>query len=327
MTIYDIAREAGVSASTVSRVVNDKPGVKKATRERVLALLKQYQYVPNDAARGLVTSSSRMVGILAADIRQEHHIASMYHIVQELARHGYCGLVFNGGASEAERIAGLEMFARHSVEAAVLMGSIFQTEKVRRAIARCLPKSPVFMLNGFLDLPNVYGVLADDRAGVRDCVRLLAGKGRRAIALLVDQPTPSSQLKTLGYEDGVRELNAEPWVYAGVEATAQGGYEAALRALSEHPGLDGLVCSQDLIACGAQRALLDRGLRVPQDVGVVGVDNTVYAEVCAPKLTSLDTMAFDSGVLIAHKLIDCLEGRDTNHRTLLFPSIVEREST
>lgn len=327
MTIYDIAREAGVSASTVSRVINDKPGVRKATREKVRALLNQYRYRPNEAARELVTNSSRMVGILVADLRQPHHIASTYHIVQELARYGYCGLVFNGGMSESERVAGLELFAQRSVEAAVLMGSIFQTRTVKNAIERCLPGVPVFMLNGFVDLPNVYGVLADDRAGMRDCVRLLARKGRRSIVFLADQPTPSSALKTKGFEDGVREMGVHPLIYRSIDNSFDGGYQMTLRILREHPELDALVCGQDLIACGALRALRERGLRVPQDVAVIGVDNTDYAEICTPRLTSLNTMAFDSGVLIAHKLIDCLEGRGTNHRTLLFPGIVEREST
>ena len=109
MTIYDIAREAGVSASTVSRVINDKPGVAKEKRARVQALLKKYQYVPNETARGLVTSSSRMIGILVADIRQEHHIAGAYYIAHELSGRGYSSLVMNTGSTEAERVAGIRM--------------------------------------------------------------------------------------------------------------------------------------------------------------------------------------------------------------------------
>ena len=109
MTIYDIAREAGVSASTVSRVINDKPGVAKDKRERVQALLAKHQYVPNEAARGLVTSSSRMIGILLADIRQEHHISGAYYIANELSGRGYSSLVMNAGSTEAERVASIQV--------------------------------------------------------------------------------------------------------------------------------------------------------------------------------------------------------------------------
>ena len=329
MTIYDIAREAGVSASTVSRVINDKPGVAKEKRARVQALLKKYQYVPNETARGLVTSSSRMIGILVADIRQEHHIAGAYYIAHELSGRGYSSLVMNTGSTEAERVAGIRMLEQRSVEAAVLMGSIFQTETIREAITRSLPQVPVFLLNGFLDLPNAYGVLSDDRGGIADCVRLLARKGRRHVVFLVDQPTPSSRLKTLGYLDGVRELEGspEPIVYDGVRGDYDGGYETMQCVLREHPDTDGVICSLDLIACGALRAIQDSGLDVPGDISLIGMDNTVCAQVCRPKLTSLNSMALDLGVTIAHKLVDCLEGRGTNQRTMLFPSIVEREST
>lgn len=330
MTIYDIAREAGVSASSVSRVVNNKPGVNRKTREHIQALLQKYNYAPNVTARGLVTRNSRLVGILVADIRTQHHIEGAYHIARELASHGYYGIILNTGDSDAGRAASIRTLEQHQVEAAVLMGSIFQTEAVRAAIARHLPETPVFMLNGFLDLPNVYGVLSDECAGVEQCVRLLAAKGHRRIAFFVDMPTPSSMLKTQGFKNGMAALGVPEqnlWLYEGVEGTLEGGANAMRRALAQHPELDGVVCSLDLLACGALRTLREAGLSVPQDVAVIGIDNSVYAEVSTPRLTSLDNMILESGVTIAHKLIDRLEGHSTNQRTLLYTAIVEREST
>ena len=320
MTIYEIAREAGVSASTVSRVINDKPGVNRQTRERIRALLAEHRYVPNEAARGLVTQSSRLVGVLVADIRNQHHIEGAYYIAQELARLGYCALVLNTGGSDEERAAGIRMLETRKVEAAVLMGSIFQTEAVRDAIACSLPEAPVFMLNGEMDLPNVYSVLSDDRAGTADCVAYLAERGRKRVAFLVDQPTPSSRLKQLGYEDGAARAGMRALTIGGVEGSVEGGYAAAKALLAGHPDVDGLICS------GAMRAIADSGRRVPQDVAVIGTDNSVYCDICTPRLTSLNTMVFESGVAIAHKLVDCLEGRSTNKKTMLFTSIVERES-
>lgn len=330
MTIYDIAREAGVSASSVSRVANNKPGVNKKTREKIQAILERYNYVPNATARGLVTRNSRMVGVLVADIRTQHHIEGAYHIAHELAAHGYYGLILNTGDSDEERAAGIRTLEQHNVEAAVLMGSIFQTEQVRAAIEQHLPQTPVFMLNGFLDCPNVYGVLSDECAGVEDCVRLLAKKGHKEIAFFVDRPTPSSQLKTAGFKNGMAALGLRErdlWLYSGVEDTLQGGYDTMCHALAEHPSLNGVICSLDILACGALRALREQGRRVPEDVSVIGIDNSIYAEICTPRLTSLDNMIFDSGVTIAHKLIDRLEGRSTNQRTLLYTAIVERETT
>lgn len=326
MTIYDIAREAGVSASTVSRVINDKPGVNRATREKVRALLERYHYMPNEAARGLVTSSSRLVGVLAADIRNQHHTEGAYYIAQELSKLGYCALLLNTGGSDEERAAGIRMLQTRKVEAAVLMGSIFQTEAVRKAISESLPDVPVFMLNGQIDLPNVYSVLSDDRAGTAAAVAYLEKKGRRRIAYLLDQPTPSNRLKLQGYEDGMKQIGGASCVIGGAEASAAGGRAAMKRLLEEYPDVDGVICSVDIMACGAMQTIAESGRRVPEDIAVIGTDNSVYCEISTPRLTSLNTMIFESGMMIAHKLVDCLEGRGTNQKTMLFTSIVPRES-
>ena len=331
MTIYDIAREAGVSASSVSRVINNKPGVSRANRAKISALLEKYHFVSNETARGLVTGSSKLVGILVADIRTQHHIEGAYHIARVLAAHGYCSLILNTGDSDQERVDSIRTLEQRKVEAAVLMGSIFQTPQVKNSIERSLPHVPVFMLNGFLDLPNVYGVLSDERNGVEECVHLLIKKQRYKIAFMVDKPTPSSQLKTEGFQKGMQALPVHEkkplWIYSGVEGSLNGGREAMQQILRQHPDVNGVICSLDILACGALRTLQEAGRRVPQDVAVIGIDNSVYAEICNPRLTSLDNMLFDSSVTIAHKLVDCLEGRRTNQKTMLFTDIVEREST
>lgn len=330
MTVYDIAREAGVSVSSVSRVINNKPGVSKERRERIRLLLQEHHYQPNEAARELVTSSSKMVGILVADVRIQHHIEGAYHIAHELAQHGYCSLILNTGSTDREYEDAIQTLGRRNVEAAILMGSVFQSQTIRAAVQLYLPDIPIFMLNGFLDLPNVYGVLSDEKSGVEDCVRLLAKKGRRRIAFFVDNPTPSSLCKTQGFQSGMAALGVpaeDAWLYQRVDGSVQGGYETTRRLLAEHPEVNGLICSLDIIACGAIQAIHAAGKRVPEDIAVIGIDNSIYTEICVPHLTSLDNMIFDSGVMIAHKLIDCLEGRESNQKTLLFTRIHERDTT
>ncbi len=330
MTIYDIAKVAGVSASTVSRVANNKPGVNAKTRQKVQQLLEQNHYVPNDAARGLVTSSSHLVGILIADIRTQHHVEGAYYIANELEKLEYYSIILNTGNSDEARAASLRILERRKVEAAVLMGSVFQTDAVASAIRQYLSGIPVFMLNGFINLPNVYGVLTDECTGVEECVALLARKKRKNIAFMVDSPTPSSMLKLQGFVNGMEKLGIsekKAWIYRDVEGTVEGGYQSMKKILQEHPAVDGVICSLDIIACGAMRALWDQGIRVPDQVGMIGIDNSVYADICTPRLTSLDNMLLDSGITIAHKLVNCLKGRTTSQKTMLFTNIVEREST
>lgn len=103
MTIYDIAREAGVSASTVSRVINNKPGIKESTRKKVQKLLDEYNYTPDVAARGLVMQASKFIGILIEDIRVSHHTESAYVIEQEMTRQGYTCITFSTGADSKRK--------------------------------------------------------------------------------------------------------------------------------------------------------------------------------------------------------------------------------
>lgn len=326
MTIYDIAEEAGVSASSVSRVVNNKPGVNAKTRLKIQKLLDKYHFAPNEAARGLVKQASHMIGILAPDIRVSYHTETVHCIERELAILGYCCLLFNTGQDEADQCHYIQTLEQRRVEGAVLVGSSFQTPAVQEAVRRHLADIPVVMVNGYFDLPNVYGILWDEKHGVRRCVALLADKAHRKSAYIYD--TSASAEMREGYLRAIDTLGRadKPWVYE-TEPTLLGGYTFTNRLLAEHPDVDGIVYSSDLLAAGGLRALAEHGVRVPQQVAVVGVGNGIYSEICTPKLTSLDNKVSDAGIAAARVMGDCLDERKTVKKLMLFSSIIEREST
>ncbi|MEG1406885.1 MAG: LacI family DNA-binding transcriptional regulator [Ruthenibacterium sp.] len=327
MTIYDIAKEAGVSASSVSRVVNKKPGVNTKARERVEKLLEKYNFSPSETARGLVNKASKLVGILVTDLRTMYYTDGAYYIQQELAALGFCCSFFNAGSGDEAKSDAIRVLEQRRVEGAVLIGSSFQTSAVENAIRCHLSNVPVVMLNGFLDLPNVHGVLCDERDGTRSCVELLAAKNRTRLAYVRDAITPSGLLKQKGFTDGMARLGQDaPWLYEASAAPGS-GYDATRRILREHPDVQGILYSVDLIAAGGLRALADAGVRVPEQVAVIGINNSLYCEICTPRLTSLDTKLLDSGVAGARILIDCLEGRKTTQKMMLFSSIATRETT
>ncbi len=178
-TIYDIAKEAGVSASTVSRVVNNKPGIHEKTRKKVQALLEKYNYSPNEAA---------------------------YVIEQELTRRGYTCITLSTGPDPERKAECIRILEQRRAEGAVLMGSMFGTESVEESIREHLPHVPIAMANGWLDLPNVYAVLADEAHGVEQCVELLAKQGRRRLAFVEDLDTPSNSSKKQGFQTAMLQL-------------------------------------------------------------------------------------------------------------------------
>ena len=134
MTIYDIAKEAGVSASTVSRVVNHKPGVNAETKRRIQELLDKYDYAPNETARGLVMQNNRMIGVLIRDIRNLHYTAGAYIVEQEYLKQGYHSIFLNTGGSFEAQAEAIRSLKQRRVAGAVLIGSAFQNEAVENAV-------------------------------------------------------------------------------------------------------------------------------------------------------------------------------------------------
>lgn len=330
MTIYDIAKEAGVAASTVSRVINEKPGIKAETRQKVQELLKKYNYIPDAAARGLVMQSTKIIGILIVDIRVTHHIDSAFVIEQELTKRGYCCITMSTGPTDEKKAEYIRILEQRRVEGVILMGSMFTTDAVKESIQRHLPKVPVVMVNGYLDLPNVSGVIVDEDAGVMQCVELLMQKNKRKIGFILDSHSPANSRKQQGYRDGMRRAGMPEealWMYEAEESSVKGGYDTTVRLIKDHPDVQGIIYSIDLVAVGGIRAAYDCGYSVPDQLGLIGIDNSIYGEICMPRLTTLNNKLQELSEAAAGILREGLEGKVQSKKMMLFSEIIEREST
>ena len=328
VTIYDIAKMANVSASTVSRVVNNKDNVNPKTRAKILKLLAEHNYVPNEAARGLVMQSSHMIGILITDIRTTQHTDGVYYIERELAEHGYSCLIHNTGRDESNWVRYIQALSQRKIEALILMGSIYQSDVVKEALRMYLPSIPVIICNGYLNAPNVYGLVADELNGVADCVALLHQKGRKRPAFLMNQTTPSNEQKKEGYEAGMARC------YPGVpliELESGNDFtdirKATMQILKQQPDIDSIIYSEDRLAAVGLRTLADMGKRVPEDVAVIGINNSDYAKLSIPTLTSLDNMLYDVSLTAARNILTLLSGQRVSRKMLICTEIVERQST
>ena len=335
-TIYDIAKQAGVSASTVSRVINDKPGIKASTRERVQKLLRENNYTPNEAARGLVKQSTRFIGILVEDIRVEHHNESVYVIERAMAAQGYTCITLNTGASAAEKAECVRILGKRQVEGAILIGSMFSAREVAEAIERSLREVPVMMVNGWLPLPNVYGILVDEERGVEECVEFLARQGHRHPAFVTDGPTPSNRSKLKGFQNALLKLGQSgggdvvfdvPAQSLDPEEALERGRLVTRRILRESPETDGVIYSTDLLAVGGLQCLAGERLSVPGRMAVIGIDNTLYGRICTPQLTTLDNKLVEVCQNAARVLLDSLEGKPVSHKLLLPTEVIVRQST
>ncbi len=328
-TIYDIAEKAGVSASTVAIVINNYPYVNKETRAKVLRVIAESNYIQNDSARSLATQSTKMAGILIADVRTTHHTEGVYYVEHEFSKNGYSCLIYNTGTDPEQQAKYIQILSQKKVEAVVLMGSVFQNVTVQNAIMICMPDTPVAICNGYLDGPNIYGVTSDERGGVMNAVKLLASKGRKNIVFITNTLTPSNREKLNGYKDGMKlYVDAGTPDVVEVQSGDVADYEEATRQIMKsRPKMDAIIFSEDFIAITGLHALYEMGIKVPEQVAVVGMNNSRYARISNPSLTSIDNMLYDTSLIAVRNLLEVLKGERVNHRMSIGTNIVERSST
>ena len=328
MNIYDIAKEAGVSIATVSRVLNNKGTVSAVTKERVEAVLQKNSYVPSAIAQGMVSKSLRTVAVLTVDIRVPNYARMSYTIEREFSRRNYEVILCNTGGDRETTLKYLRAVTKKQVDGIVLVGSIFNTIGADPEVEPLLRMAPVVVANGKLDLPNSYSVLMDDAYGITLAVEHLWERGRRNIFYVRDMDTASAIAKRDGFFLGMKRcgLDAAERVIQ-TQDTMEGGIRAAEEIL--HSGLpcDGIVCGEDLTAVGVTKGLLRAGVRIPEDVSVTGFNNSIYARLCEPELTTVDNKPEQVALLCVQLLENLIDKSDAYSSVTIQPELVQGKTT
>lgn len=297
ITIRDIARLSGCGVATVSRVLNGRPGVSQQTRQRVLAVVAEQGFEPNDNAKRLKYPEGTGVAILVKGTRNQ-----LFPPILERAQ----GLLMQRGCEaavyyleeEADEVAFAARLCRERRPQGILFlggdPAFFQ-----RGFARVEVPSVLLTAGAEgLGFSNLSSLTTDDRGAAEAVVRALAGRGHRAIGLLGGGPGCGwgAALRLEGARRALEALGL-PWEQArweGCRHDMAAGYEAAGRLLSRCPEVTALFALSDVAAVGAIRALADRGMEVPEDLSVVGFDGIPLGNFFLPRLA---TVRQDAGVL------------------------------
>lgn len=324
MNIYDIANKAGVSIATVSRVLNGKSVVSSKTREKVEAVLKEYNYIPDPSAQGLASKSSRSVAILADDIRDTYHGGVTYAVERELSDLGYAVLLFDTGGTEKGISLGLQRAMSRHADAAVITGMSSQSQEIIKSVSGNLP---VILINNFIESPNIYCVLCDELYGMMLAVGQLTGSGRRDIIFIQDSDGIVAKKLEEGFNAGMamNDLPCEGQTFY-TERGLDGGFACAETILRDGHAFNAVVCGDDSTAAGFIKCLRQNLIDVPHDVLVVGFNNTLIAQCCTPALTSVDCRFEKVGEAAAKALKDLFEGSTPERKTVILPRLVRRES-
>lgn len=316
VTIHDVAQLAEVSPATVSKVINDVPYVSEQTRQRVLAAIDKLNYRPNVIARSLRKSHTATIGLITDDLEGVFTMAMMRSIEEVASTQGFSVFLCNSYGEMSRERAHLEVLLAKQVSGVILMSGYKVRE--RGAPALELGRVPVVYLYQYTRDVDVPCIIPDDLGGGALGTRHLLELGRRRIGF-INGPLhfEASQQRLIGYQQSLRNhgIAFDPALVRTGKWNEQSGYELAheLMALPQPP--DAIFCASDSLAAGALDALHELGLRIPEDVAVVGFDNRYFSGYQRPPLTTIALPLYEMGSLAGELLLKAIQG-EPSHRVI-----------
>lgn len=328
-SIKDVAREAGVSIATVSRVLNDIDVVNEDTKKKVLDAIKKLGYRPNIVARSLKTQRTKTIGILIPDISNQFYPEIVRGAEDVSNIYDYNVILCNSDLDIEKEKEYLRVLKEKMVDGVLYMSSSLQDE--------------ILELINELDLKTILietrdkdgllpSVTIDNVKGSYDSTNYLIQKGLKEIAFIGTKKDNMNAWgdRYIGYENAMKEagININPELVYLDSIKVKTGYEGIQHFLKSNKKFDGIVCASDDIAMGAINALRDNGLEVPKDVSVIGFNDNYAASIFYPKITTVSQPTYDMGSVAMRMLIKLLNKKDIDTPNyVLEHELVEREST
>ncbi|HYP15037.1 MAG TPA: LacI family DNA-binding transcriptional regulator [Bryobacteraceae bacterium] len=326
----DIARDLGLSVVTVSKVFRGHQDISPETRQRVLERLTQLNYRPNHAARSLATGRSYTMAFVAPDLVHPFFSEVAKQVAAVLRGHGYYLLMSSSDEEPEIENQEIEHLLTRSIDALLMASAQPNSDRLRPLLDRKLPL--ILIDRNFPDL-GVHFVGVDDRIAGMMATEHLIEQGCRKIAHITVPSISTSVGRFDGYKRALRaaELDFDSsYVFTRVhgDSTAdETGYEAMKRLLALRPRPDGVFCQNDPTAMGAMKAILEAGLRIPDDVAVVGCGNIRYSDFLRIPLTTIDQNCEEIGRRAAELAIRVLNGDRDPRSILLEPKLIVRDSS
>ncbi|GAB3063801.1 LacI family DNA-binding transcriptional regulator [Intrasporangium mesophilum] len=329
-TLEEVARVAGVSRATVSRVINGSPRVSPDVFAVVERAIEELNYVPNRAARSLVARATMSIALVVPENAHrffgDPYFADVVQgISDRLDESDYVlNLQLTHPSSPSEKTR--RYLLGGNVDGALVV-SHHSGDHFLASLGQSLPVVFGGRPLGEIAHPGDYYIDVDNRAGARRGVEHLVAAGRRAIATITGPADmPASVDRELGWRDALASAGLTDHRLARGDFTEAGGVRATLTLVDEFPDVDAIFVASDLMASGAMLALEERGLRVPQDVALVGFDNSQFATRGRVGLTTVAQPSREMGVVMADTLLRLLSGEQVERVTMLPTHLVLRDS-
>lgn len=335
VNIYDISKEAGVSTATVSRVINGTSNVSEKTKNKVMEVIEKYGYTPNAFARGLGLNSMKSIGILCADCSDIYLAKAVYYIEGNLRSGGYNTILACSGYTHEGRVSALNLLVNQRVDAVIMVGSNFveTDDSLNDYIREAANTLPVLLLNADLDYPNVFCTLSDDFKSSQEAALALIKAGKKDILYLYNSKSYSGLKKLSGFQSALLmselEINKKLILYyEGVRENIEGAYSFLETVFAERKiKFDACMAADDVLATAFVKYAKKQGLRIPEDIFVIGYNNSILTVCSEPELTSIDSHLETLCNQLVKTCIGTLNNEDMPQKVIFSGELIHRGTT
>ncbi len=311
ITITDIASLAGVSITTVSRVINNKSkGVSETTRQKVWRVIEENNYQPNAIARGLVTKSSKIIGLLLPDITNPYYPQFSKGIEDTATRHNYNVILCEGGNDPSKEKVHLDFMTEHYVSGVVYSNADVISDETLEQMKKKEMKT-VFVDSKIID-DQAINIHVDNHKAIEEVMHYLYSRGHRKIAFLGGiKDSYSTATRFEGYLKALDDLfipfDQRLVVYG--DFVLEKARVAVRQLLDKQVPFSAIICCNDMMAVGAYEAFNERQIKIPEQISVVGFDDIYMSKHLTPRLTTIKQPAYEMGQKSAETVIAMIEGR------------------
>ena len=326
-TLADLARELGISTATVSRALKDYPDISTSTKQKVLELAEKWNYRPNSIAAGLRKQESRVIGVIIPEI-VNHFFSTVIKGIMEVAYDaGYKVMLCQSDESYEKEVADAEALLNSRVDG-VLVSVAHGTSDYGHFYSFQQAGIPILFFDKIIEeMKNTTQIVVNDRDGAYRAVSHLIRQGRRKIAMISGPPLAYTvRERLLGYKDALKDfgipLNPE-LILDGGTLTHEEAVELGKHLAKIKDQVDGLFALTDIVAIGAMVGMKASGLKIPEDIAIIGFSDWLMATVVEPQLSSVFQPGYEMGRMAAEIILkeirDVKEGRPVHHQKWVLP--------
>lgn len=328
VTIKDIAREAGVSVTTVSRVLNNKVDVSEKTREKILKIIDKLKYNPNSVARGLVMNKTYTIGLIIPDISNAFFSESARAIEDQLREYGYSVIFCNTDNHKKREKESIDLLKSKQVDG--IIGS-FSYDSRDEILTLEKGGFPLVQIDRLVEGSKVPSVIIDNTSSAYIATEYLIKKGHKKIAHITgDLNTNTGSCRAEGFKNALKDncINLRKEFLTEGDFSQESGYLAMQKILEKKDTVTAVFAGNDMMALGAYKAIYEIGLKIPENISIVGHDDFTLASLVRPGLTTMHQPVYKIGKLAAKVLIDIInENKRPSHSEIVISTeLIERVS-